>query len=37
MRKSRFIDGQIIGILKQAEVGAALAELSMQNAISDAT
>ncbi len=37
MKKSRFSEEQIIGILKQAEAGVAVSELYCQNAISDAT
>ena len=35
--KRRFIDEQIIGILKQHEAGASAGELCRQNGMSDAT
>jgi putative transposase len=37
MRKSRFTDEQIIGFLKQAEAGMAVAELCRMQGFSDAT
>jgi putative transposase len=37
MRKSRFTDEQIIGIVKEHEAGAKLAELCRQHSISPAT
>ena len=37
MRKSRFTVAQIIGILKQAEGGATVAELSREHGVSTAT
>ena len=37
MRKSRFTEAQIIGILKEAAAGIAVAELSRKHGISDAT
>lgn len=37
MKKSRFSEEQIIGILKQAEAGIAVAQLCRQHSISDAT
>lgn len=37
MKRSRFNEEQIIGILKQAEAGVKIADLCRQNGISDAT
>lgn len=37
MKRSRFSEEQIIGILKQAEAGIKVQELCRQNGISDAT
>lgn len=37
MKKSRFTDSQIIGILKQAEVGSAVPDLCREHGISSAT
>lgn len=37
MKRSRFSEEQIIGILKQAEAGSKVADLCRQNGISDAT
>ena len=37
MRKSRFSEAQIMGVLKQAEGGLGLAELCRQHGISNAT
>lgn len=37
MKKSRFSESQIVGILKEAEAGVALEELSRQHGFSKAT
>lgn len=37
MKRSKFTEVQIIGILKQAEAGVALSELCRQHGISEAT
>lgn len=37
MKKSRFSDSQIIGILKQAEAGTPVTELCREHGMSDAT
>ena len=37
MKKSRFTEDQIIGFLKQAEAGLAVAEVCRQGGFSDAT
>ena len=37
MRKSRFTDAQIMGILRQAESGLAMAEVCREHGISSAT
>lgn len=37
MKRSRFNESQIIGILKQAEAGIAIKELCRQNGISETT
>lgn len=37
MKKSRFTDSRIIGVLKQAEAGSAVADLCREHGISSAT
>ena len=37
MRKTRFTEAQLIGILKQAEGGAAVADLAREHGVSTAT
>ncbi len=37
MKKSRFTDSQIIGVLKQAEAGSAVPDLCREHGISSAT
>lgn len=37
MKKRRFTEEQIIGIMKQAEAGMKIVEVCRQNGISDAT
>ena len=37
MKKSRFTDSQIMAVLKQAEIGAAVPELCREHGISSAT
>ena len=37
MRKSRYTEAQIIGILKQAEAGAKVADLAREHGVSTAT
>ena len=37
MKRSRFSEEQIIGILRQAQAGVHVADLCRQNGISDAT
>ena len=37
MKKSRFTEGQIIGVLKELESGVSVSELSRKHGVSDAT